>query len=256
MRRTRIRRPTWPPAWSRKRRGLSTEDTLVVAALARVQRIPSPRQDRLTRWRQVCALSPLASIYTYSHDGSTTGHATKIAPLQGWATPSLSAYFNGLNYVQPRTATRPIPETPTAITSSQPEPGSPNVRAIAGGTVGGVIALIALIAAVVLCLRRRNRKKTPYTPRSELDTATRSELENFTIPQKHLANYSIAEDRPYYYASPAETSAVAGQMDVHEVVAELPDSRSPASAELPDVRSPVNGELPDTNLSVPGRRYE
>jgi hypothetical protein len=176
--------------------------------------------------------------------GNVTGHATKTAPLQGWATSSLSAYFKGENYIAPRTATRSIPQTSTAAPSIQPVSSDSHVGAIAGGTIGGVIALLVIIAAVVLCLRRRHRKNAPRI-HSELDANARSELDNLSVAQKHSANYSVAEDRPYY-ASPADhhlsTTAI-GRMNGQEMRAELPDSTRPSSVEMPDVRSPVGGEL-------------
>ena len=205
-----------------------------------------------------CVLPPSALICTYLRGSSTTGHATRTSPLQGWATPSLSAYFKGLNYVQPRTATRPIPETSTAVASDQPGPSSPNVGAIAGGTIGGIAALIALIAVIVVCLRRRHGKKAPPAPRLELDGATaRSELDNFAMAQKqHLSNVSVAERRPYCYTSADRTSTAAGRLDGCGVSAELPGYSSPASVELPGGRSPVSGEFLDANHPVSGRGPE
>jgi hypothetical protein len=65
------------------------------------------------------------------------------------------------------------------------------------------------------------------------------------MAQKHSANYSVAEDRPYY-ASPAGhhlSTTATRRMNGQEIRAELPDSTSPSSVEMPDVRSPVSGEL-------------
>ena len=63
MRCARVRRPTRPPAWTRERGGFATQAAMVVATLARVQRVSGPRQNHLIRWRQVRAPSISFDMY-------------------------------------------------------------------------------------------------------------------------------------------------------------------------------------------------
>lgn len=88
-----------------------------------------------------------------------------------------------------RTATRPIPATSTTtLTADDTNSGSPNIGAIAGGTVGGVVVLAGLITLVSLCVcskrRQRNGRKA-----SELDNTQTAELGSPAINQKPDANW-------------------------------------------------------------------
>jgi hypothetical protein len=205
--------------------------------------------------------------------------------VQGWSTPSLSAYFQGLNYIPPRTATRPVPETPTANSTGQPVSSGPNISAIAGGTVGGVLALVILIAVVLLCLRRRHRKQANQ-PQTEVRTNKKFELDSLNMTQKHTANYSVSDGgtalssmtpTPAYSAQaspPTGTNSWDGEQRYYPGSLPLqgdyphpqpyyPPPAEPSttarqmdlheiSAELPDVRSPVNAELSDVRSPVSG----
>ena len=179
-----------------------------------------------------------------------------------------------------------MPALPTVEdeTSQQASDG-PNVGAIAGGVVGGVIALIALIAVVLLCLRRRHRKQATHN-QPEMDNTTTPELGGPNMAQKHITNYSVSDSStayspqassppgtnswsgsqhyyqgspPHqggewtqaYYPPPPEPSIPSKRLSPLEVSAELPDVRSPANAELSEVRSPVNGELPELRSPIP-----
>lgn len=100
---------------------------------------------------------------------STDGHATATAPSMGWdgEARDLEVYFGTSFIANGREATRPIP-TPVASSTSQPTnvlkgKGS-NAGAIAGGTIGGLVGLAAIIALVFFCLRRRKRKGVNQQP--------------------------------------------------------------------------------------------
>lgn len=114
--------------------------------------------------------------------------------MQGWATPSLGEYFIVENYDPPRKPTRSVPVTSATSTSaptSQPKNDNPNVGTIAGGTVGGVVALGALVAVVFFCLRRRRRKQTHNKPEQIHNTT--SELEGPGMAQKPATTYAVTD---------------------------------------------------------------
>lgn len=180
--------------------------------------------------------------------------------------------------------------------STQVVPSSsntPNVGAITGGTVGGVVVLIAIICVVLLCLRRRHRKGVSHN-QSGLDTTTKSELDSH---QKTNTHYPTSEGgtmvssmvsapayspqtslsrgtdswnvtQPYHQGSPPIQVGEWTQQgqNLHQQVYYPPPSdpsQSPKhpheiSAELPEVRSPANAELSDvkspTNAELPDLR--
>lgn len=114
--------------------------------------------------------------------------------MQGWATPSNAEHFGGFNYVPSRTATRPVPATSSASAStSQQASSGPNVGAIAGGTVGGVIALVAIIAVMFLCLRIRRRQQGKHSQPEELDSNPTAELGSTAMTQKPAVDYAVSE---------------------------------------------------------------
>lgn len=105
---------------------------------------------------------------------STSGNATITAPAAGWQATDLSVYFQASYAAVSRSATRPLPsQSPTS--SSQPErPVSrTNTGAIAGGVVGGVAVLAAIIALAWFCLRRRrNQKESQSSTQETIAAAT------------------------------------------------------------------------------------
>jgi hypothetical protein len=214
---------------------------------------------------------------------STSGHATRTTPAQGWATPSpLGPYFKNLNWEGPRTATRPIPQSsPPSGSPGQSTSSGPNVGAIAGGAVGGVVALVALITIVTVCLRRRKRSAAAPHHQVELETTAKSELDG---QQKHGTRYTTSEGgvpsmtsapaysaqaspsygtnswsglQQYYQDSPPHQDGDWSQQPSfsHRQVYYPPpsDTSQPpqheSSAELPEIRSPVNAEL--SNVQSP-----
>jgi hypothetical protein len=126
--------------------------------------------------------------------------------------------------------------------------------------VGGVIALIAVIAITLLCLRRKHRNKTTDNP-PELDTNTnKSELHGVSTAQKPTAMPSASPAPAYSPPHHGEQWVQQGghtyphyaQSGPYEISAELPEVRSPVSAELPDVRSPVSAEISEVRSPVNG----
>ena len=189
-----------------------------------------------------------------------------------------------MNWEGPRTATRPIPQPSSSSGSpGQSTSSEPNVGAIAGGTVGGVVALVALIAIVIFCLRRRKRSAAAPHHQLELDTAAKSELDG---QQKHGTRYAISPggvpsmssapayspqgspsygtnswngSQQYYQDSPPHQDGSWNHQTAfsHQQVYYPPPSEASqppkhlheSSAELPEVRSPINAEL--SNIQSP-----
>lgn len=189
-----------------------------------------------------------------------------------------------MNWEGPRTATRLIPESSS---SSEPprqsKSSGPSVGAIAGVTVGSVVALIALITIMLFCLRRRKRGATVPQNQSELDTTTKSELDGW---QKTGALYTVSESgtssmasapayspqaspfhgtnswngsHQYYQSSPPHQNGDWNRQSAlpHQQVyyppppnpSQPPKHPSEISAELPGARSPANAEL--SNVKSP-----
>ncbi|KAK4956141.1 hypothetical protein LTR66_013363 [Elasticomyces elasticus] len=156
--------------------------------------------------------------------GGAKGGATQTAPAHSWADNDLSVYFTRKYKASSpgRTATRYIPPTSTAgnpntATPSQTQPpASKNAGAIAGGTVGGVVALACCIGIVYFCLRRRDKKGQqaaasppiePITPTAELPSSNpASPHSNYSAFHKPAMSPSsrpeTANGYPFYPSAP------------------------------------------------------
>jgi hypothetical protein len=159
-----------------------------------------------------------------------------------------------------RTATRPIPATATAnLTAVETNPDSPNVGAIAGGTVGGVIALAGLIILVSLCVRSKRRQRIGHKA-PELENTQTAELGGPAVSHKPAANHIASHGStvpspasvysPYASMAPPVTAWHRGSAQIgrDNTMSELPDNTIPINAELSDSRSPI--ELPSSLHSV------
>lgn len=157
--------------------------------------------------------------------------------------------------------------------------------AIAGGTVGGVLAFAGIAALVFLCLRRRRAKPTHghagATPERQVDPY------DHDMTQKHTTHNGISQANagsPCAGYSPACTPQASpspqgwcvksfyrqltpqslhpsGELsaDPHQQMYHPPPSQSPTrlglhdiSAELPDANSPASAELSDVRSPVSG----
>jgi hypothetical protein len=157
-----------------------------------------------------------------------------------------------------RTATRPIPATSTAnLTAAETKPNSPNIGAIAGGTVGGVIALAGLIILVSLCVRSKRRQRTGHKAPELEDTQT-AELGSPVVSHKPDPNYiashsgTVRSPAPVYSPHASSPPSTSEQFGRDDTMSELPDNGSSANAELSNLRSPI--ELPSSLRSVPHDR--
>ncbi|KAF1364389.1 hypothetical protein EJ07DRAFT_99341 [Lizonia empirigonia] len=178
--------------------------------------------------------------------GNTDGHATATAPAGGFAIRDLSVYFGTTASATPRTASRVIPASATATSSNQPKSKS-NTGAIAGGVVGGIIALSALIGIIFFCLRHRRRNAPTEPTRAELannpalDPNSPTYSNSMHSPMVEAPEYSTHADQyptSTYYPPPPSGAAHAHSKSQH-VSHELPSSATPAAMEMPQLHSPV-----------------
>ena len=82
------------------------------------------------------------------------GSATATQPADGWATSDLSIYFGRSYSPTSRSPTRLISPTATSSGTGTTD-DHVNVGAIAGGTVGGVAALVAVMLACYFIWKRK-----------------------------------------------------------------------------------------------------
>lgn len=160
----------------------------------------------------------------------STGGATVTTPAKGWADPDLPVYFTRKYTPSTRTATRSIPPTGTASSTTVPAPPAPHhtdTGAIAGGIVGGAVVLIGCIALAIFCLRRQKQKRNP-TP-----------SDHQTQPVPPMAE--LPNSNPTAPHSPNDMHKV--QSNLSPATAYSYPSTSPHAAPAPLYRTPTS-ELP------------
>ncbi|KZM23479.1 hypothetical protein ST47_g5344 [Ascochyta rabiei] len=113
-----------------------------------------------------CAQAP--SFYGCCNEDPCLNNSTcpegKLEPAF-WDRPDQYEYFKDLNILLSSTAPRST-SSPTPTTSSKPSSGSKVSGAVIGGAVGGSLAFIAIITAVVFLLCRRKRRNREQRSRS------------------------------------------------------------------------------------------
>ena len=168
--------------------------------------IPSARPDCCAhRWRACPHYT--TSCYDIANFGSVEGNAASTAPVMGWATPDLAKYLGTSFVAQSRSATRAIPTTePTSKSSPEPPAKKTNIGAIAGGTIGGLIVLIGVIALVFLCLRSRRRKQNTQREGQPSETTSTSDPRSPEMAQKSIATSSVLQGSTLH--SPIPQSAI------------------------------------------------
>ena len=194
-------------------------------------------------------------------------------PAQGWANPDLGTYFTRRYSPTPRTATRSIPTTAaSAPTSAKPTqtaaPHHTNVGAIAGGAVGGVVALVGTIVLAWYCLRRRKRAKqdfnaaplNPSAPMSEQYQASpRSDYTGGHKPQISLSGTQGSPSHSPQGSPPPQfspghwnrTSPVQQQYSPHVQHQYYP---SPQQQYFPPPPAPQTYETPMPTFEMPSVR--
>lgn len=195
-----------------------------------------------------------------------TGGATLTTPTSGWANPDLATYFTRQYKPSTRTPTRYILTPGAATTSAVPSPtpsmhtSKTNVGAIAGGAVGGVVFVAAIILLACLCLRWRSRRRQEQEPiggggAQQVSHMTEQHVpgsaDSMRKPQAGSQGYPSPQGSPQfqdahqhshnwqpqqYYAPPPQAQPYYPPPPV----AQRNDQSSPIS-ELPNVRSPPVG---------------
>ncbi|CAO2658822.1 Nn.00g065450.m01.CDS01 [Neocucurbitaria sp. VM-36] len=118
--------------------------------------------------------------------GGPTGGATATAPAS-WDHPDLKNYYQLRPTFAARTATRSVPSTTASPSSTGPAPGGSrktNVGAIAGGTVGGLVVLIAILCLILFCLHRRKRSVKEGRAQSQPGPPPPAELAVDALPHE------------------------------------------------------------------------
>jgi hypothetical protein len=140
--------------------------------------------------------------------GNGTGGATKSSPSAGFSTPELGLLFNG----QVSTNSTDVPAKPS--TSPAPASSKTNVGAIAGGVVGGILAL-AILGFFIWFVRRR--KSGPrHVPLENLPSYDQ---------QQKYANFAEREDSTSAVEMPGYKNTFAQELEAPErSPSELPGS--------------------------------
>ncbi len=172
-----------------------------------------------------------------SNFSRSTGGATATAPST-WGHPDLQYYYKIHPSFTARTATRSLPASTDK--SSHHHGSKVSVGAIAGGVLGGLVAIIAVLGLVLFCLHRRKAgaKEKPLVPRTptppvELaSTPITHELSNSTSPGKY--NVELAERPPKGYANYTEAalSPHSHGQDYPSSYHQIPQSSGPNSPPL------------------------
>lgn len=167
----------------------------------------------------------------------------------------MSVYFGRSNSAGTRTPTRSIPSSNTASSTSiqtqspTTQKKQSNVGAIAGGAVGGSVVLVAFVAGMCFCLRRRAKREHAgdisqppmYTP--PMSTYTEAPAELAVSP--HNISQSHEPTKPQAVVPAHGTiqrwpprSQRLPELDTN-VADASPLSAEPLSQEMPTNRSPV-----------------
>ncbi|KAG0643308.1 hypothetical protein HOY80DRAFT_1094215 [Tuber brumale] len=115
--------------------------------------------------------------------GNKTGGSTKKAPPNGWSDPDLETVM------ALKSTPSPPPRSPS-ITSSP----KPNVGAIAGGTIGGIAAVLLVLLGVVILRLRREKKRSQIPP-------------NHTATPQALFGTLKEGDNPMEFMEPNQTNS-------------------------------------------------
>jgi hypothetical protein len=193
-------------------------------------------------------------------DVSPTGGATKTAPAT-WGHPDLATYYTLKPTFAARSATRLIP-SPTGVSSGASK--KTNVAAIAGGVVGGLVALIAILSLILFCLHQRKKAlkedKTqtgpPPPPPVELGTTVPQEMSGVSPASKYVHMHEQADPIALSnYPGPAQLHSQSASQDYnYPYSAQGP----PSYGHAPPYSSPTeseHGRLPhhqgNTELFIP-----
>lgn len=205
-----------------------------------------------------------------------TGGATVTAPAT-WDHNDLKVYYKASSPSFPsRAATRALPAIATASAGDATVVKKKNIGAIAGGTIGGLVGLIAILSLILLCLHRRKKalkqgnKQHSSPPPAELavtpithEVSSSATNKYVAVRERHASNdYAYSEleavqsptarhdqgttHAPDLHHSPYSTTPVTGQQwaSTHETTQShyaMSPARSPPIAEpfFPDANHHV-----------------
>lgn len=122
--------------------------------------------------------------------GDSTGGATKKSPEKGWSSDAIASIFGGVNAdvagptesgfggTAPTASSTGSASTSSgsAGTGSSSSGSKTNVGAIAGGTAGGIVAIVLIVALILLV--RRNRKLQAAMRSQQPSAPTYYEMDN------------------------------------------------------------------------------
>lgn len=201
--------------------------------------------------------APLTHDCLLTSSNRPSGSATMTTPVSGWDAPDLSVYFSRRYSAETRMPTRPVPTVAATSPPSVPAKKDTNVGAIAGGAVGGGIALVAVIAGLCLCLRRRRRAKRDQTVGISQPPIYTPPLTTYTGAPAELAvsaPTSPSITRDVYKPDQHDLTPISKLVTPsHGLVPEWlphsvdqiyypPPSQGYTGQELPTARSPHNGQ--------------
>jgi hypothetical protein len=165
--------------------------------------------------------------------GTVDGGATAQDPVDGWTDPQLATVFN---------ITRNWSTNTTATPTPTPEPKKTNVGAIAGGVVGGVVAL-ALIAGLLFYFRRKHAVEHGPAELANNEAVVREELDD----EKKKA------EMPGINVEPAELPGPeAAELNAPREFAEAPPDTTTYAAELPGTNVVPWGKHGIPHVRTPG----
>ena len=88
------------------------------------------------------------------------GGATVKSPSNGWDDSRIGVYFEQKAIFTARTPTRAFPQhTAAPLPPPKPKKKKSNTGAIAGGAVGGAVALLLIAGLAWFCIRKRSRRQ-------------------------------------------------------------------------------------------------
>lgn len=184
-----------------------------------------------------------------------TGGATLSEP-SAWDHPDLSVYFTRVPTFTARASTRSIPTSTSTPSGGSGISKKAKIGAIAGGVLGGLAVLIAVLSLILFCLHRRKKSKKEAREKSEpspppVELATTSPI--YEAPTPGTAKYislqqpdlnahpAFSGPNSIHSRSPSETRSVSSPYMAQAFHPSTPTSTSPGFP------SPYGTEFPQHN---------
>ncbi|KAH8730040.1 hypothetical protein GQ44DRAFT_816576 [Phaeosphaeriaceae sp. PMI808] len=201
--------------------------------------------------------------------GGPTGGATVTAPAT-WDHNDLKVYYKLSPTAPTRAATRFIAGTATPSPTPTDSPlKKKNIGAIAGGTVGGLVILIAILSLILFCLHRHKKAKKEQSrevpaPPAELAVTHFPHEMSTTGARKYVSVHEQSHSNGHStYSGLAPTHSRTASYDHHSPnspstpqIYSSPKDYRYAQASTSPPQSPNNAELflPDDNAVYDAQR--